>query len=87
MSKNTFKKLLFRHYNLLKHKFDRPRSNRALGIIQAGTLPTKRKQYQCTVRNCNCPDSTERGMFCKHRIAESIMQGIYKDVQVLWLEG
>ena len=86
MSEELFKKLLFRHFNTLKSIFDKKRADRALGIIQAGKVDEKRKQYRCTANHCECPDSVERGMFCKHRITENILLRIWQDIQTLWLE-
>ena len=46
------------------------RIERAAAIVRDGSLDAARDKYGCSIASCDCPDSINRGVTCKHQIAE-----------------
>jgi hypothetical protein len=66
-------------YNKAKHvakttdRLDEGRVDRAWGMLMKGNLESKTLEYGTTIEECQCPDSTIRGMVCKHSIGLMIV--------------
>ncbi|HZX14055.1 MAG TPA: hypothetical protein VFF49_06615 [Thermodesulfobacteriota bacterium] len=81
-----FKSLLFREWNKAfgaakRGQLSNARVRKALQIIQSGKSAEKFYAYGTTKYGCHCPDSIDRGEFCKHRIAFIIINRIYEKLQ------
>jgi hypothetical protein len=54
-------------------RLDEGRVDRAWGLLMKGNLESKAIEYGTTIGECQCPDSSIRGMVCKHSIGLMIV--------------
>ncbi|KKM08256.1 hypothetical protein LCGC14_1725720 [marine sediment metagenome] len=61
-----------RHWAKRTGLTDTSRVDRAFGYLQTGEAMGKWREYNTTVRDCNCPDRRVRGNRCKHSLSKMI---------------